>query len=83
MQEPAEANRPIVIDLGKRKRKRIKQLKKGRGPLVADVDATMAEMVRQLGAAAGGKEFVPVVVVFERKPKKLRAPFPFFPFKML
>ena len=82
MQQPAEADRPIVIDLGKRKRKRIKQLKQGRGPLVADVDATMAELVRQMGAAAGGKEFVPVVVVFERKPKK-RATMPFFPFKML
>jgi hypothetical protein len=82
MQEPAEAHRPIVIDLGKRKRKRIKELKEGRGPLVADVNATMAETVRQMGGTAGGKQFVPVVVVFERKPKKLRAPFP-FPFKMM
>jgi hypothetical protein len=83
MQEPAEADRPIVIDLGKRKRKRIKQLKQGRGPLAADVEETMAEMVRQLGEKAGGKEFVPVVVVFERKPKKRRAKMPFFPFTML
>jgi hypothetical protein len=83
MQEPAEADRPIVIDLGKRKRKRIKQLKEGRGPLAADVDAAMAEVVRQMGSSASGKEFVPVVVVFERKPKKSRVRMPFFPFKMM
>ena len=84
MQEPVETNRPIVVDLGKRKRKKIKQLKQGRGPLVADVDATIAETIRQMGAAASGKEFVPVVVLFERKPEKLGAkmPLPFFPFKM-
>jgi hypothetical protein len=35
-----------------------------------------------MGAAASGKQLVPVVVVFERKPKK-RATMPFFPFKML
>jgi len=82
MQEPAEAPHPIVIDLGTRKRKKIKQLKRGQGPLMADVNATMAELVRQMGTAAGSKDFVPVVVVFERKPKK-RATMPFFPFKML
>jgi hypothetical protein len=85
MQEPAELNRPVVVDLGKQKRKRVKQLKQGRGPLVADVDATIAEVRRQMGATAGAKEFVPVVVVFERKQKKRGAkmPLPFFPFKML
>jgi hypothetical protein len=77
MKEPAEADRPIVIDLGKEKRKRIKQLKQGQGPLVTELDATLAEVIRQLGDAADGKQFVPVVVVWERKPKRRR---PFFPF---
>ena len=57
MAEKAEvANPPIVIDLGKQKKKRIKQLKKGRGRLVDRVNEVVAQVRAELGAEAAGKE---------------------------
>ncbi|HVS66881.1 MAG TPA: hypothetical protein VMT85_25620 [Thermoanaerobaculia bacterium] len=81
MDEPGGARPPIIIDLGKQKRKRIKALKEGRGPLMAEVAETMGELVRQLGEEAGNEELVPVIVLYERKPRKRTGTLPFFPFK--
>jgi hypothetical protein len=68
---------PIVIDLGKQKRKRIKQLKKGRGRLVDRVNEVVAQVRSQLGAEAQGKELVPVAVIFRRDQKRSKGMFPF------
>lgn len=63
---------PVVVDLGKVRKKRIKQLKKGRGKLFADVSETVDEVIEGLGADASGKEIVPIVVVYKQKSKKRR-----------
>ncbi|MES1243968.1 MAG: hypothetical protein ABUT39_20360 [Acidobacteriota bacterium] len=71
---------PIVIDLGKTKRKRIKQLKRGRGRLAEETRQALAELRGSLGeAAVAGKELVPVVMIYRKKAKrKKRGVFPFF-----
>jgi hypothetical protein len=58
---------PIVIDLGKKSRKQIKDLKRGQGKLKIEVLDTASEVKQRLGAQADGKELVPIVVVYSRK----------------
>ena len=55
--------RTVYIDLGKKKKKRVKQLRKGKGPLVKLVDETVAALRAegQLGPQDN------VVVIVERK----------------
>ena len=68
---------PIVVDLGKKKRKLIKQLKRGEGELAAEVASTLANVKESLGAESASKQLVPVVVVYSKKPKnggRLRVP---------
>jgi len=61
-----------IVDLGKAKRKKIKQLKQGCGPLIDDVAEALAEVEAKLGSDATGKVLVPIVVVVERKSKPQR-----------
>jgi len=61
---------PIVVDLGKKSRKQIRSLKRGKGKLMNDVAAVMEEVKTNLGADAAGKEFVPVVIVYRKKGKR-------------
>lgn len=63
---------PVVVDLGKVRKKRIKQLKKGRGKLFANVGETVDEVVEGLGADVHGKEIVPIIIVYKQKSKKRR-----------
>jgi hypothetical protein len=72
MSEPVAAGTtdPIVIDLGKVKRKQIKALKQGRGPLVEELAGVVAQVQEGLGSAADGKTVLPVVVVYRQRPKR-------------
>lgn len=70
MADEGDILRPIIIDLGKKKRKRIRQLKRGRGRLMGDVYDVVDEVRDSLGDEAKGKEFVPVVVIYRRKRKR-------------
>jgi hypothetical protein len=63
---------PIVIDLGKVKRKSIKELKRGEGPLLAELDQVVANVRESLGPDAAGKELVPLVVLYRPKRKRRR-----------
>jgi len=60
---------PIIINLGKRRRKRIKELKRSRGVLLDEVLETVAQVNGQLGADAAGKVLVPVVLIYREKPR--------------
>ncbi len=80
-------NAPVILDLGKTRRKHIKRLKRGQGKLVDDVDAAMREVQATLGEQANGSQLIPVVIVFRKKSKKRRRRggggrgiFPLFPF---
>ncbi len=69
--QPALTN-PIIVDLGKKKKKQIRRLKRGRGKLVAELEDVLAEVQAQLGSEANGKELVPVVLIYRRKRKRRR-----------
>jgi len=74
---------PIIIDLGKEKRKRIKDLKRGRGRLMNEVAGVINEARMNFGAEAEGKEFIPIILIYRKKRKRkggsvaLPLPFPF------
>ena len=63
---------PIVIDLGKTKTKRIKDLKKGKGKLVDEVNDVIEDVRARLGADATGKQLVPVVLIYRKRDKRGR-----------
>ncbi len=63
---------PVVVDLGKVKRKHVKRLKRGEGKLADEVLEVLDEVVEELGDELEGATLVPVVMVYERKPKQKR-----------
>jgi hypothetical protein len=75
----AVLNAPIILDLGKTKRKNIKDLKQGRGKLLGDIEDAMKEVSTSLGDQADDKHLIPVVLVYRKKAKRRRGGFfPFF-----
>jgi len=59
---------PLIIDLGKQRRKDVKRLREGSGPLVEEVAACLRDL-RESGQIT--RDAAPVVVVVrERKKKK-------------
>ncbi len=72
---PREPSVPIVVDLGKVKRKQVKRLKQGTGPLLDEVHEAVSSVHQELGDDAEGKELVPVVLLYERKRKKRKRGF--------
>ena len=81
---PPRVYAPIIIDLGKTRRKRIKQLKRGRGKLMREVQDVLDEVQMDLGKEAEGKEFIPVVLIYRRRRRRrnraVGLPVPFPPF---
>ena len=66
---------PVVIDLGKVGRRRIRKLKKGRGRLVDEVHE-VADLVREeLGEELAGREILPVVLIYRKKRRKRKSLF--------
>ncbi|WP_338865227.1 hypothetical protein [Myxococcus stipitatus] len=63
---------PIVIDMGKLRRKKVKELKKGEGALMLEVGDALNEVRDQLGEEVRGKQLVPVVLIYRKKSKKKR-----------
>jgi len=61
----AETGAMIVLDLGKRSKKKIKRLRRGEGSLVAKIDETVAQL-REDGELADGDV---VVAIVKQKPK--------------
>jgi uncharacterized protein DUF6200 len=62
---------PIVLDLGKQRRKRVKELRRGEGRLMDEVNASIEEL-RTAGALAADAQ--PVVVIVREKRRKTRLP---------
>jgi hypothetical protein len=58
---------PIIIDLGKVKKKKVRQFKEGRGELALEVQQILNETRNNLGSDAAGKELVPIVLVYRQK----------------
>ncbi len=67
------SHQPIIVDLGKQRSKDIKAFKRGEGALMLEVQQAIGQ-VRQTNGE-GGKEIVPVVIVYQEKPKRRRLGF--------
>ena len=76
----ASISTPIVVDLGKTRRKRIKALKRGKGKLVDEVREVIDMVQTDLGSEAGGRVLVPVVVLYRRRRRKRKRNRLMFPF---
>ncbi|MCJ7700896.1 MAG: hypothetical protein MUO62_04890 [Anaerolineales bacterium] len=68
-----EITEPIIINLGKQNKKRIKNLLKGRGKLLYEIDDVVEEVTSLLGEELEGKAIVPLVLVYQEKPKQKRS----------
>jgi hypothetical protein len=60
---------PMVIDLKKQSRKRIRQLRKGRGRLLRSVQDTISQLQE---ANEVGTSVQPVIVIVRQKPRRRR-----------
>jgi Family of unknown function (DUF6200) len=61
---------PIILDLGKASRKRVRQLKRGQGRLLEDVQDALTEVTATLGEQAEGKQIVPVVLMYRKRSRR-------------
>jgi hypothetical protein len=68
-----EVTEPIIINMGKQKRKRIKRLLSGRGKLWNEIEGVIEEVGSQLDDELEGKTLVPLIMVYRRRPKRKRA----------
>jgi Family of unknown function (DUF6200) len=66
---------PIVVDLGKHRRKSIRQLRRGEGPLMDDVRGAVEEL-KSAGTIAGTAQ--PVVIIVRQRRRKRARMFPGF-----
>jgi len=66
-EETTEMTQPIIVDLGKQKASRLKDLKAGEGELWDEVLDVVDEVKEMLGAEADGKVLVPLVMIYEKK----------------
>jgi hypothetical protein len=73
---------PVVVDLGTEKSKTLRALKNGEGPLLADV-ARVVDEVRARSPELAGKEVVPVVIIYRKKPSRKSRGMMLNPFKMM
>lgn len=62
-------SKPVVVDLGKKKKKYIKRLKKGHGRLMDEVNIAI-EAVKKEGALDKNKQIVPLIFIYRKKEKK-------------
>jgi hypothetical protein len=75
-----DMTQPIIIDLGAQKKGNLKDLKKGEGKLFDEVLNVVDEVKVMLGENAAGKVIVPVVVLYQEKPKRRRLEKMIFPY---
>lgn len=65
-------NAPIILDIGKARKKNIRDMKRGQGKIMADLQDAMAEVTLSLGDQADGKQLVPVVLLYRKKTRSRR-----------
>ena len=71
-EQKVEVSEPILLNLGKQKRKRIKNLKKGKGKLWNEVKDIIDEVSIMVDDELEGKTIVPLILIYKGKPKRKR-----------
>jgi hypothetical protein len=69
----ADGKAPVIIDLGKQRRKRIKGLRKGKGRLLDEVNGCLDEL-KAAGTISSSAQ--PVIVVVRQKRRRLTSLIP-------
>ncbi len=69
---PAEVTAPVIVSLGKKKRKIMKRLKRGKGSAMDQVMDVLEQVQDQLGSQAEGKILVPIVIIYKEKQNRFR-----------
>jgi hypothetical protein len=85
--EDSSERSPIhVVDLGEANPGEVRDLKRGRGELIDDIDAALEQVGLMFGSESGDKRILPLVVVVEKKKSAKSSavsmfpiPFPFLP----
>jgi hypothetical protein len=67
-----EMTQPVIIDLGKQRRRALKNLKRGEGKLWEDVLDVVEEVKDLLGTDAEGKVLVPVILIYRERSRRRR-----------
>jgi hypothetical protein len=67
-----EMTQPVIIDLGRQKRRALKNLKRGEGKLWEDVLDVVEEVKDLLGTDAEGKVLVPVILIYRERSRRRR-----------
>lgn len=62
--------RPVIVDLGKKRRRTIEDLKRGEGSAMDEVQDAIDEVRARMGPEAEGKILLPVIVIYRKKPKQ-------------
>jgi hypothetical protein len=68
----ADVMTPIIVSLGKKKKKQIKRLKRGKGGAMDEVMDVIDQVQAQLGDQGADKIIVPVVVIYRKKQRRFR-----------
>ena len=58
---------PVIVDIGKQKRKAVKKLVKGEGPLIGEIESVINDLK---AAGTVGENAQPVVIVVRPKARK-------------
>jgi len=80
VEKSSELTQPFIIDLGRQKSRALKDLKKGEGNLWNEVLDIVEDVKDQLGDQAKGKVLIPVIMIYQKKPKRQRLDQVLFPF---
>jgi hypothetical protein len=66
----AIVNAPLILDLGRTRRKDVQDLRRGKGKLLGEVRDAIEEVTTSLGEQADGKQLIPVVLVYRRRARR-------------
>jgi hypothetical protein len=81
--ETESGARLVIVDLGKKRRRAIKNLKRGTGNAMSEVEEAIDRARARLPEADKHKPVVSVVLIYERKRRRLSAPsLPFSPLNL-
>lgn len=67
-----EMTQPVIIDLGRQRRRALKNLKRGEGKLWDEVLDVIEEVKDLLGTDAEGKVLLPVILIYRERSRRRR-----------
>ena len=74
-----DMSQPIIVDLGRQKSTKLKDLKAGEGELWDEVLDVVDEVKEMLGDEANGKLLVPIIMIYEKSAARARIERMLFP----